>query len=84
MPDHSTPPLGDMPPEELRRVGRELIDWIAALLRSGVTAPQMEAHIPFLGSLLKNEQDTEALQQHADAGGELPKQWGDLGAKYNQ
>ena len=29
MPDRSIPPPGDMPPEELRRVGRELIDWIA-------------------------------------------------------
>lgn len=29
MPERSTLPPGDMPPEELRRVGRELIDWIA-------------------------------------------------------
>ena len=62
----------------------ELIDWIAALLRSGMDAQQIEEHIPFLGSLLKNEQDTEALQTYADQGGSLPNQWSDLGPKYNQ
>ncbi len=62
----------------------ELIDWIAALLRSGISLEQVESHIPFLGSLLKNEQDTEALQSYAESGGEVPKQWSDLGPKYNQ
>jgi len=62
----------------------ELIDWIAALRRSGITIRQVEAHIPFLGSLLKNEQDTEAFQSYATGGGNLPKQWSDLGPKYNQ
>ena len=62
----------------------ELIDWIAALLRSGVSSQQLESHIPFLGSLLKNEQDTEALQSYAEQDGQLPNQWSDLGPKYNQ
>jgi MoxR-like ATPase len=62
----------------------ELIDWIAALLRSGITISQVEAHIPFLGSLLKNEQDTDAFQTFAKGGGSLPKQWSDLGPKFNQ
>ena len=62
----------------------ELIDWIAALLRSGVTTQQLESHIPFLGSLLKNEQDTEALQGYMEQDGQLPNQWSDLGPKYNQ
>ena len=62
----------------------ELIDWIAALLRSGITQPQLEAHIPFLGSLLKNEQDTEALLEYAEKGGALPRKWEDLGPKFNQ
>jgi MoxR-like ATPase len=35
----------------------ELVDWISALLRSGVSRSQLEAHIPFLGVLLKKEQD---------------------------
>ena len=62
----------------------ELIDWISALLRSGITQPQLEAHIPFLGSLLKNEQDTDALLDYADKGGSLPQKWEDLGPKFNQ
>jgi MoxR-like ATPase len=62
----------------------ELIDWISALLRSGVSAEQLESHIPFLGSLLKNEQDTEALGEYVEHDGQLPKQWSDLGPKYNQ
>jgi MoxR-like ATPase len=62
----------------------ELIDWISALLRSGATRAQVEAHIPFLGSLLKNEQDTEALQNYAAGDGKMPKAWSDLGPRYNQ
>jgi MoxR-like ATPase len=62
----------------------ELIDWISALVRSGITLDQVHAHIPFLGSLLKNEQDTEAMQNYTEGGGKLPAQWSDLGPKYNQ
>ncbi len=62
----------------------ELIDWIAALLRSGISEQQLESHIPFLGSLLKNEQDTAAVQDFEDRGGPMPSQWSDLGPKYNQ
>jgi len=62
----------------------ELIDWIAALLRSGITRAQLEAHIPFLGSLLKNEQDTEAFQSYVEGDGKLPRDWSDLGPRYNQ
>jgi len=62
----------------------ELIDWIAALLRAGVSKDQLEAHIPFIGSLLKNEQDTEALRGYDDRGGSIPSEWGELGPRYNQ
>ena len=63
----------------------ELIDWISALLRSGMTVAQVESHIPFLGSLLKNEQDTEAFHTYAGSqGGKLPNNWSDLGPKFNQ
>jgi hypothetical protein len=61
-----------------------LIDWIAALLRSGISEDQLVSHIPFLGSLLKNEQDTAALQDFEDRGGELPSSWSELGPRYNQ
>jgi MoxR-like ATPase len=62
----------------------ELIDWIAALRRSGLSVQKLESHIPFLGSLLKNEQDTEAVESYESGGGALPSQWSDLGPKYNQ
>jgi len=62
----------------------ELVDWISALLRSGVTRDRLEAHIPFLGSLLKNEQDTESLLNFTNKGGDLPRKWEDLGPKFNQ
>jgi MoxR-like ATPase len=61
----------------------ELIDWISVLLRSGMTADDIEAHIPFLGSLLKNEQDTEALDQYYERGGRYPSDWSQLGPRYN-
>jgi MoxR-like ATPase len=62
----------------------ELIDWISALLRAGVTHAQLEAHIPFIGALLKKEQDAEALQRYDAKGGRYPAHWSDLGPRYNQ
>ena len=61
----------------------ELIDWISVLLRSGLTAADIEAHIPFLGALLKNEQDTEALDKYHERGGRYPNEWSELGPRYN-
>jgi MoxR-like ATPase len=62
----------------------ELVDWIAALLRAGVSHDQLEAHIPFVGALLKTEQDHDALGTYRQRGGKLPKSWSDLGPRYNQ
>jgi len=62
----------------------ELVDWIAALLRSGVSQEQLEQHIPFVGALLKKEQDVDALGAYAERGGRLPRSWADLGPRYNQ
>jgi len=39
----------------------ELIDWIAALRRAGMGADAIEERLPFLGVLLKREQDLESL-----------------------
>jgi MoxR-like ATPase len=39
----------------------ELIDWIAALRRSGVDLGKVGGGIPFLGTLLKTEQDVELV-----------------------
>ena len=49
----------------------ELIDWISALLRSGMTPDQLEAHIPFIGALLKKEQDVDALARYETQGGKV-------------
>ena len=62
----------------------ELVDWISALLRSGVSIDQMESHIPFLGALLKKEQDVEALESYDKRGGRYPNKWSDLGPRFNQ
>jgi len=62
----------------------ELIDWISALLRSGIGMEKIEAHIPFVGALLKKEQDVDALQQYNEKGGRYPKSWQDMGPRYNQ
>ncbi len=61
----------------------ELIDWIAVLLRSGMTPDDIEQHIPFLGALLKNEQDSSALDMYHDRGGRYPTEWSELGPRYN-
>jgi MoxR-like ATPase len=42
----------------------ELIDWIAALKAGGVGSVKLDEHLPFLGALLKREQD---LMAFADA-----------------
>ena len=62
----------------------ELIDWIAVLLRAGITPSQIERQIPFLGALLKNEQDAGALEAYTGGGGQLPDRWSELGPRYNQ
>ena len=46
----------------------ELIDWIAALRRAGLTSKDLEAGVPFLGVLLKREQDLLTVAER-QAGG---------------
>lgn len=46
----------------------ELIDWIAALRRAGISAPELDGGLPFLGVLLKREQDILAMAER-QAGG---------------
>ncbi len=61
----------------------ELIDWISVLLRSGMTADDIQQHIPFLGALLKNEQDTMALESYNEKDGRYPTEWSELGPQFN-
>jgi len=62
----------------------ELVDWISALVRAGVSIDKIEAHIPFIGALLKKEQDVDALTRYDEKGGRYPAKWADLGPRYNQ
>ena len=56
----------------------ELIDWITALLRAGANPSQLEAELPFMGALLKNEQDTKIISQYLDRDGKLPTSFEEL------
>ena len=62
----------------------ELVDWISALMRSGVGIDKVEAHIPFVGALLKKEQDVDAVSHYHSGGGRYPTKWAELGPRYNQ
>jgi MoxR-like ATPase len=46
----------------------ELIDWIAVLRRAGIASIELEAGMPFLGALLKREQDLLAFAEAATRG----------------
>ncbi len=41
----------------------ELIDWIAALKASGISTLKLDENLPFLGALLKREQDLQAFAE---------------------
>ena len=57
----------------------ELIDWITALVRAGIPPSRLEAEVPFMGALLKNEQDTRAIESYVARGGKTPKAFSELG-----
>ncbi len=44
----------------------ELIDWIAMLQSLGITEVDQSAGTPFLGTLLKKEQDLQAFDDEAN------------------
>ena len=62
----------------------ELIDWIAVLLKAGISEEKLHSHIPFIGSLLKKEQDVDALSRYNEQDGTYPVNWEELGPRYNQ
>lgn len=61
---------------EIRNVARlrkrpstsELIDWIAVLKKAGVAEVKLDKTLPFLGALLKKEQDVVALADQLSGG----------------
>ena len=46
----------------------ELIDWMYVLMRSGVDPTEVQRSLPFLGTLIKQEQDQETLGRAAAGG----------------
>ncbi|MHA1728742.1 MAG: AAA family ATPase [Promethearchaeota archaeon] len=42
----------------------ELIDWIGVLLKAGITEKDLKESFPFLGTLIKKEQDIEYLSKY--------------------
>jgi MoxR-like ATPase len=46
----------------------ELIDWIAVLKKAGVGSIELDKNLPFLGTLLKKEQDLEAFADQLAGG----------------
>ena len=53
--------LRDLPEVRKRPSTSELIDWIAALRRGGVSTEVIEQELPFLGVLMKRESDVETV-----------------------
>ena len=53
--------LRELPRLRKRPTTSELVDWIAVLRRSGVGRERLVRELPFLGVLLKKEQDVELL-----------------------
>jgi MoxR-like ATPase len=53
--------LRELPEVRKRPSTSELIDWIAALRRAGISSERIEQELPFLGVLLKRENDVEAV-----------------------
>jgi hypothetical protein len=49
----------------------ELIDWLAALKAAGISSVKLDEQLPFIGALLKREQDLMAFADQF--GGRLPK-----------
>ncbi len=47
----------------------ELLDWIKALMLGGIGPDKISSEIPFLGTLLKNEQDTGRFVRFSNAQG---------------
>ena len=61
--------LRELPRLRKRPSTSELVDWIAVLKRAGLGEKRFVRELPFLGVLLKKEQDVELLQQAQKKGG---------------
>lgn len=55
--------IRDLPDVRKRPSTSELVDWIAALRRAGISPESLEEKLPFLGVLLKRENDIAEVEQ---------------------
>jgi len=53
--------LRELPGLRKRPSTSELIDWVAVLKRAGIASVELDASLPFLGALIKREQDLIAF-----------------------
>jgi len=75
--------LRDQPELRKKPSTSELIDWISALIRGGVDVTTLQAQIPFVGVLLKKEQDVRSLEKALKNRGGAPNSWAQLGPRHN-
>ncbi|MCA9545285.1 MAG: MoxR family ATPase, partial [Myxococcales bacterium] len=61
--------LRSLPDLRKRPSTSELIDWIGALERGGLDLETITDRVPYLGTLLKKEQDLETLARQAQKKG---------------
>ena len=61
--------IREQPDVRKRPSTSELVDWIAALRRAGISPERIETELPFLGVLLKREQDIETLRKSSRSRG---------------
>ena len=57
--------LRDIPDLRKRPSTSELVDWVAALIRGGIDPEQLDRELPFVGTLLKKEQDLDTVVRRA-------------------
>ena len=55
--------IRELPDIRKRPSTSELVDWIAALRRAGISPESLEKKLPFLGVLLKRENDIAEVEQ---------------------
>ena len=60
--------LRDMKRLRKRPTTSELIDWISVLKQSGITDVTLDKNLPFLGTLLKKEQDLVSFADQLSGG----------------
>jgi MoxR-like ATPase len=47
----------------------ELLDWIKALAMGGLDIEKITSEVPYLGTLIKSEQDTDRVARTSQSGG---------------